>query len=250
MKLQKTLLALALLASAAVTDTAQATLIDNGNGLLYDNVLNVTWLQDANYAKTSGYSDTGKMDWAAANTWAAQLNVDGLSGWRLATNTPIDGSASYNTNYSFNGSTDYGYNITSPHSELAYMYNVNLGLKDYFSATNVYQPTFGVFGNGTLNGVNQNSYGQANVGLVQNLQSFAYWSGAEYSPGSGIAWNFNTLYGTQDYGYKNNPGWYAWAVHPGDVFAVTSVPEPSIIWLFCSGLGLLALTRRRKLKIA
>lgn len=140
-----------MLASAAVTDTAQATLIDNGNGLLYDNVLNVTWLQDANYAKTSGYSDTGKMDWAAANTWAAQLSFDGLSGWRLATNTPVNGT-SFNYNYSVNGTTDFGFNVISPKSELAYMYNVNLGLKDYFSATNVYQPTFGVFGNGTQGG--------------------------------------------------------------------------------------------------
>ena len=49
---QKTLLAVAFLASAATTGTAQAALVDRGNGLLYDNVLNLTWLQDANYAKT------------------------------------------------------------------------------------------------------------------------------------------------------------------------------------------------------
>jgi len=71
MKHQKTLLALALLTSAATTGTAQALLVDRGNGLLYDNVLNVTWLQDANYAKTSGYSLSGQMDWAAATTWGA-----------------------------------------------------------------------------------------------------------------------------------------------------------------------------------
>jgi hypothetical protein len=44
MKHQKTLLALALIASAAVTGTAQASLVDRGSGMLYDNVLNVTWL--------------------------------------------------------------------------------------------------------------------------------------------------------------------------------------------------------------
>jgi len=67
MKHQKTLLALALLASAATSVTAQASLVDRGNGLLYDNVLNVTWLQDANYAKTSGYSATGVMDFWYCN---------------------------------------------------------------------------------------------------------------------------------------------------------------------------------------
>ena len=202
--------------------TASANLIDRGNGLLYDTVLNVTWLQDANYAKTSGYAATGvdlatgKMTWAAANTWAAQLNVGGLSDWRLATNTPVNGT-SFNYNYSFNGTTDYGYNIISPKSELAYMYNVNLGLKDYVSATNVSQAsTFGVFGNGTFNGVNQNSYGQANVGPVNNLQAHAYWSGAEYSPGSGNAWVFYTHYGYQVNGIYNSYQLYAWAVRSGE----------------------------------
>jgi hypothetical protein len=36
-----------------------AQLIDRGGGLIYDNVLDVTWLQDANYAKTSGYVTPG-----------------------------------------------------------------------------------------------------------------------------------------------------------------------------------------------
>lgn len=42
MKQQKNLLALALLAGAAVTGTAQAALFDRGNGLIYDTDLNVT----------------------------------------------------------------------------------------------------------------------------------------------------------------------------------------------------------------
>ena len=38
---------------------AGATLIDRGGGLIYDTVLNITWLQDANYAQTMGYQDVG-----------------------------------------------------------------------------------------------------------------------------------------------------------------------------------------------
>ena len=75
----------ALLAGLGFTGASQASLIDRGNGLLYDNVLNVTWLQDANYAKTSGYGATGLMSWDNATTWAANLNFDGLTGWRLPT---------------------------------------------------------------------------------------------------------------------------------------------------------------------
>jgi len=34
-----------------------AILTDRGGGLIYDDDLNITWLQDANYADTSGYDD-------------------------------------------------------------------------------------------------------------------------------------------------------------------------------------------------
>ncbi len=156
---------------------AQAGLVDRGSGMLYDTVLNVTWLQDANYAKTSGYNADGRMTWSEANTWANNLNYGGYSsGWRLARNTPVDGTPSgWNYSFSFNGSTDVGYNITSTFSELSYMYYVNLGLKGYYSASGAVQPDFGVNGNGTYGG-------QKDVGLVKNLQSGVYWSGTAYAP--------------------------------------------------------------------
>jgi hypothetical protein len=124
---------------------SQASLVDRGNGLLYDDVLNLTWLQDANYAKTSGYSSTGKMDWISANNWAANLNYQGLTGWRLASNTPINGiSFNINSGYNdYNGVADNSYNITSPHSELAYMYYVNLNLKGHYDTVGNYQSDFG-----------------------------------------------------------------------------------------------------------
>ncbi|MFC1750002.1 hypothetical protein ACFL2V_14475 [Pseudomonadota bacterium] len=35
----------------AISTTANATLIDRGNGVIYDTEQNLTWLQEANYAR-------------------------------------------------------------------------------------------------------------------------------------------------------------------------------------------------------
>jgi hypothetical protein len=45
---------------------SDAELIDRGGGLIYDTVLDIKWLQDANYAQTSGYDDDGRMNWYTA----------------------------------------------------------------------------------------------------------------------------------------------------------------------------------------
>ncbi|MBI4684347.1 MAG: hypothetical protein HY755_04010 [Nitrospirae bacterium] len=68
--------------------SVQATMIDRGGGLVFDTDLNVTWLQDLNYAITSGYDADGKMSWDQANTWAGNLVVGGYDDWRLPTFDP------------------------------------------------------------------------------------------------------------------------------------------------------------------
>ena len=52
---------LALVGLSLITLSANAALYDRGNGLIYDDVLDITWLQDANHAKTSGYDRDGRM---------------------------------------------------------------------------------------------------------------------------------------------------------------------------------------------
>ena len=84
--LKKVILALAtagLLSSGAV----QAALNDRGGGLIFDDVLNITWLADANYAQTSGFisvfgvfGSNGGMPFSQANTWAANLSF-GRNRW-------------------------------------------------------------------------------------------------------------------------------------------------------------------------
>lgn len=205
---------------------ANAALHDRGGGLVYDDVLDVTWLQDANYAKTSGYDSDGLMTWSEASTWAENLVYGGYDDWRLPNKMPV--GAEWNYDFSYDGTTDIGFNIKSPHSELSYMYYVNLGLDGYYSQGGVFQPTWGIYGNGTLGG-------QANVGLMDNVQSGIYWTGTAYAPDPTVyAWYFNTQVGSE-IGVPQSHLFYAWAVRPGDVAAV---PEPESYALMLAGLGL------------
>jgi len=232
--LEKVLTGLAM-AGVMCGGAAQAELIERGNGMLYDSVLNITWLQDANYARTSGYDSDGRMNWLAANSWAADLDYGGYSDWRLAYNSPVN--TDWNYAFSVSGSTDVGLNITSINSELSYMFYVNLGLKGFFSAQGVYQPDYGVYRVDIPSG-------EADVGLVNNLQAGAYWSGVPF--GRGNAWTFDNGYGLQVTSAQINEH-YAWAVRSGDV--LSPVPEPEVYALLMAGLGLLGVVAKRRRRL-
>jgi hypothetical protein len=199
----------------AASPSANAELVDRGGGLVYDTVLNVTWLKDANYAKTSGYSTDGKMTWSEATAWAANLSYyDSVRGvtyddWRLPTVGPSNGTA-YNYNFSTAGNTDVGYNITSAASEMSYMHYVNLGNPGFHTTSGAVSGCYVSAADTCLN----------NAGPFINLQPGFYWSGTEYAPVASGAWNFNFGNGGQGAIDKSNV-LFAWAVRSGDVAATT-----------------------------
>jgi len=261
----KQLVALSVLASTLIISQSanagliERTITDNTFGTVqayYDDILDLTWLKDANFAKTSGYAATGvnadgKMTWSAANTWAGQLSLGAFADWRLTSLQPQDAQAGFDYNWSYDGSSDRGYNITSPMNEMAYMFNVNLGLGGYCDAATSTASTCGNAGGSQWHNTAWDSViDTANLGnniAIDNLMSYVYWSDTEYAPYTDLAWAFGTNGGYQG-NYDKDNSFYGWAVRSGDVGAplppTTSVPEPTTLAIF--GLGLLGLVLRRK----
>lgn len=67
-------------------------LTDRGFGLIYDSDRDLTWLKDANYARTIGRTADGQMNWYDAMAWVRSLSYRGVQGWRLPSALNQDGS--------------------------------------------------------------------------------------------------------------------------------------------------------------
>jgi hypothetical protein len=251
--IRTTLITSSLIAASLISGAAHAALQGrdlNGSAgsfeAYYDTDLDITWLADANYAKTSGYDADGMMTWADANTWVANLSLTDTvnnityDNWRLPTVTPVNG-VSFVYSLANNGSTDYGYNISAPGSaypgstgsEMAHLYYNTLSNKS-FACTNCSTPQAG--------------WGLTNTGPFTNLQDDHYWSATVYAPDTGSAWviyfgSIGNAAGGQGYRSKNHNAIYALAVSPGDVAAV---PEAQTYAMMLASLGLVGFAARRR----
>lgn len=195
---------------------AHAALVDRGGGLVFDSDRNITWLADANLGAGSAYDDgllanDGLMTWQSAVDWAAHLDYGGFSDWRLPATPLSDATCSIPP-------VSFGTNCTG--SELGHLYNTELGGTVLSPAGFTPAPGPGPF---------------------TNIQADGYWSGTAYDAGFAYVVNFG--FSGQQAADNKTLGYYAWAVHDGDIGAV---PGPPAAWLLGTALlGLAGRLRRR-----
>jgi hypothetical protein len=155
------------LAVLGFSTLANAELIDNRNGLIYDTDLNITWYNP----------NVPDMSWEQATAWAESLTVGGVTGWRLPSALNEDGSYPY-----------YGYGVVG--SELGHLYYeelnnavygplankeffVNLQPVNYWSSTVTAQYS----GNAFAFNFNSGKQGHADKNLTANFSVVAVHSG-------------------------------------------------------------------------
>jgi Protein of unknown function (DUF1566) len=200
---------------------AGAEIHQRQGGLLYDDVLDITWVQNANQGAGSIYDDgevgygsppntDGRMTWANAVAWARELTYGGFDDWRLPKMSKQDYVCDF-----FAPTGACGYKPVIGTSELAHMFYNNLGLKGYPDPNDRVRSSIVYVGN---------SY-------VYNLQDSVYWTETTYVDDDTYAWAFATDYGGQTPDWKTVE-WYAWAVRDGDVLPV---PEPNSAFLLLLG---------------
>ena len=190
----------------------------NGHEGLYDDVLDITWLADANYADGTGLSNSGRFSWSEANLFAQDFVFGDFDAWRLPSILDHPPNQHYG----------YGYGSYENQTELNSIFqealNYNTGAP--FSASFI----------DSESGIEHSISNAENTGHTYWFQEAStswvdgHYAYKPYGPYFGVrpSHDFN----------------FVWPVHDGDIGA-SPVPLPAGIYLFLSGLVGLGLMRGR-----
>lgn len=189
-----------------VCSSASADLFDRGGGLIYDDVLDITWLADANLASTNTFGLTGigadgALNWSTAQSWIAAMNAAaylGYSDWRLPVTLDPDSSCTDDIAGTIPSMDPTGLNCTG--SEMGQLFYIELGgmAGDYIMTSS-----------------------DPDLALFSNIQEGLYWSDTEFAPNPlAGAWHFHFDSGFQNT-FNKLATLFAWPVHDGDIGAAT-----------------------------
>lgn len=245
---------LAIVSGLLFSSMSHAALINRGGGMIYDSVLDITWLQDASYMLTSGAAATQFVNKATATNWVDSLVFGGFDDWRLPTMLPGNGT-SYDTSFSFNGTTDRGFHNDGTNNELGHMFYNNLNNISFFSPSGVgNQVGSSTFNSSFLDDESGELVSFDNIGLT-------YWADPSNDPFANTSWgfnmqNFNGVATGEIQIHGLFSGLSVWAVRDGDVPSTlsqpitnpsTNIPEPTSFGLFAFGLaGFLAVRKQNR----
>jgi hypothetical protein len=180
-----TLLALSCSSNAALEMRDLDGDLSNGHEGVYDDVLDITWLADANSAGA-------QLNWNAAEDFVTNLNSTshlGVTAWRQPTASNCIGN-------------NCGNAASDTDDELGYQFFQNFGA---------------TAGSNITSGTNS-----TNLALFSNVQNDFYWTGFD-NGGSTLAYYFTTASGTQSTFFKSNES-YVWAVTDGMAGTAVPVP--------------------------
>lgn len=171
---------LSIVALAGFTAYAEATLVNRPGGMIYDDVLDITWIADAGRANADVGTD---LSWADAISWADNLVYGGYSDWRLPT-MDVNGDGTVVD------CTDFGVTeLQCRDNEYDYLY--------------------------TINGVSLSS-----PGSFVNIGNLHYWSSTSNAAFPNLAWLLNLDTGFRGATSKGTVNRRAIAVRNGDVSPV------------------------------
>lgn len=215
---------------------AGAALLERGTGtitgisgdykLIYDDVLDITWLD---------YTNAGN-SWLNQKAWAQGLEVtfDGrtFTDWSLPavdeSTLNLDGLFGYE-GPDTSGYHDYlwGYKMLS--SEMGHLFYETLGNLGWYDENGTQRDT---------------GYGLLNTDAFENLEAAFYWTETQSSEGTYFdwAWGFGFGVGVQMEGMQGGSA-LGLAIMPGDV---SSVPIPGAIWMLGTGVACLLAARRKR----